>query len=107
MAYSYVYGGQLGTLDSAFATASLLPFVTGATAWHINGDEAVALNYKEEAGKPARYYQPDPFQASDHDPVVVGLDLPDASSSPGHTKLVWLVPLVLALAFVIYRRFSR
>jgi len=75
LAYSYTFNGQLGTLDYAMASADALPRVTGTTAWHINSAEAVALDYNEEFGKPAQYYQPDPFNGSDHDPVLVGLNL--------------------------------
>ncbi|MFZ1392745.1 MAG: ExeM/NucH family extracellular endonuclease, partial [Dokdonella sp.] len=39
-AYSYVFGGELGHLDYAFASTSLAGQVTGASAWHINADEA-------------------------------------------------------------------
>lgn len=34
--YSYLFGGQSGTLDYAFSSPSLNPYVTGASPWHIN-----------------------------------------------------------------------
>ncbi|NDJ78882.1 MAG: ExeM/NucH family extracellular endonuclease, partial [Chloroflexi bacterium] len=43
--YSYVYFGEAGTLDHALGTASILPQVTGAAAWHINADEPRILDY--------------------------------------------------------------
>ncbi|WP_372729309.1 ExeM/NucH family extracellular endonuclease [Nocardioides sp.] len=82
-AYSYVFQGQAGYLDHALASASLADKVTGVTEWHINADEPVALDYNTEfksAGQVARYYAPDAFRSSDHDPVLVGLDLNSAPS---------------------------
>lgn len=73
-AYSYVFGGQSGTLDYAFASASLLPQVLDATEWHINSDEPAVLDYNEEHNLDA-FYQPGPYRSSDHDPLVVELQL--------------------------------
>jgi uncharacterized repeat protein (TIGR01451 family) len=90
-AYSYLFDGQLGHLDYGFASASMLPQVTGADAWHINADESDLFDYNDEikdtgestfeekpdgsALTPPRVvYQPGtPYRASDHDPVLVGL----------------------------------
>lgn len=85
-AYTYVFDGQLGYLDYALANAPLLGQVTGATAWHTNADEVPLLDYNDtvkDAGEASferkssalPLYAPDPFRASDHDAVVVGLDL--------------------------------
>jgi endonuclease/exonuclease/phosphatase family metal-dependent hydrolase len=77
-AYSYTFFGESGYLDHALASASLASQVTGVTEWHINTDEPVALDYNEEFKTPNQvmtYYNPDPYRASDHDPVVIGLDL--------------------------------
>ena len=69
-AYSYVYDGQAGYLDHALASASLTAKATGTTEWHINADEPAALDYNDY--NQPDLYQPDPFRASDHDPVLVG-----------------------------------
>jgi len=74
-AYSYTFDGQAGYLDHALASASLLGQVTGATEWHINSDEPDVLDY-DTSFKPAAQdalYEVNPYRASDHDPVVVGL----------------------------------
>ncbi len=42
--------------------------------WHINTDEPAVISYDENFN-PAGYYSPDVYRASDHDPVIVGLDL--------------------------------
>jgi uncharacterized repeat protein (TIGR01451 family) len=90
-AYSYLFDGQLGHLDYGFASASMLPQVTGADAWHINADEVDLFDYNDEikdAGESTFEEKPDgsalvpprvvfapgtPYRASDHDPVLVGL----------------------------------
>ncbi len=76
--YSYVFDGQAGYLDHALASSSLSSQVTGATEWHINADEPRSLDYNTEfksLGQISSLYNADPFRASDHDPVIVGLDL--------------------------------
>jgi predicted extracellular nuclease len=71
-AYSYVFDGQAGYLDHALANASLLEHVTGVSEWHINADEPRAFDYND-FNQPD-LYAPDPYRASDHDPVLIGLE---------------------------------
>ncbi|ERN43024.1 putative extracellular nuclease [Rubidibacter lacunae KORDI 51-2] len=73
-AYTFTFDGQAGYLDHALVSPSLLGQVTGATAWHINTDEAEVLDYDEEFNSQP-YSAPDPYRSSDHDPVIVGLTL--------------------------------
>ncbi|MEO1617902.1 MAG: ExeM/NucH family extracellular endonuclease [Planctomycetota bacterium] len=70
--YSYVYYGQCGSLDHAFATASLADDVTAIATWHINADEPRFVDYNEEYN-PASLYEPSPYRSSDHDPVLIGI----------------------------------
>lgn len=72
--YSYVFDGFAGRLDHGFGTASIASKVTGATSWHINADEPLVIDYNTEFNPPA-YYSPTPFRSSDHDPMVLGLNL--------------------------------
>jgi len=77
-AYSYVFKGQAGYLDHALANASLAPQVSGINEWHINADEPRVLDYNEEfktANQQLEFYSSDVYRASDHDPVVVELNL--------------------------------
>ncbi len=77
LAYGYVFDGQSGYLDHALANASMEPQVTGAAEWHINADEANILDY-DTSFKPDpvdAIYAPDQFRSSDHDAVLVGLDM--------------------------------
>ncbi len=73
-AYSYVFQALSGYLDHALATASMDAQVTGVTEWHINADEPLVLDYNTEF-KTQDLYEPTPYRSSDHDPVIVGLDL--------------------------------
>ncbi|MBH9552669.1 ExeM/NucH family extracellular endonuclease [Inhella gelatinilytica] len=76
--YSYAFDGQWGALDHALATQSLARQVTGAAIWHLNADESASLDYNVESKSPAQLqslYAPDPYRSSDHDPVVIGLQL--------------------------------
>ncbi len=76
--YSFVFRGQAGTLDHALSNPDLTEQVTGAAIWHINADEPRVLDYNEEFKSPdqiTKLYAPDQYRASDHDPVLVGLNL--------------------------------
>lgn len=80
-AYSYVFDGLAGRLDHALATPSLSAKILGASTWHINADEPLIIDYNLEFKKPAcancgpDYYSATPYRSSDHDPVVLGLNL--------------------------------
>jgi predicted extracellular nuclease len=83
-AYGYAFDGQWGYLDHALASATLAAQVTGVTEWHINADEPVALDYNTEfksAGQVTSLFAADLFRSSDHDPVIVGLNLTPPSAS--------------------------
>lgn len=76
--YSYVFNGESSYLDHALASTTLLPQVAGTADWHINTDEPLALDYNVEfksAGQQTSFYSNEPFRSSDHDPVIVGLNL--------------------------------
>lgn len=79
-AYSFVFDGQVGTLDYALANASLTAQVTGVTEWHINADEPDAFDYNLEFGRDPARFTADAFRASDHDPVIIGLSLSGGST---------------------------
>ncbi|KFE63218.1 extracellular nuclease [Hyalangium minutum] len=72
--YSFVFDGQSGELDHALATPSLAARVRGITPWHINADEPAVLDYNTEFKTDDRY-APTPFRSSDHDPLLIGIDL--------------------------------
>lgn len=96
LAYSYVFDGQLGYLDYALANNALLPQVTGTTAWLINADEPDILDYDTSFKQPAQaaLFESNAYRASDHDPVIVGLDLnapPNCSGAFASPDTLWPV----------------
>lgn len=77
-AYSYTFGGELGYLDHALASASLLDKVVDTTEWHINADEPIVLDYNlnfQSVAQQDEWFAPDAYRMSDHDPVLVSLQL--------------------------------
>lgn len=72
--YSYVFDGETGALDHAFASANLKSQVSSVSAWHINADEPPVLDYNTEFKADDRY-DVTPFRSSDHDPLLIGLSL--------------------------------
>jgi uncharacterized protein len=74
-AYGFVFDAKVGYLDHALSNPSLTPQITGAAEWHINADEPDILDYNLDFGRPASFFRPDLYRSSDHDPVLVGLDL--------------------------------
>jgi uncharacterized protein len=93
-AYSYLFDGQSGYLDHALVNINLLPQVSGVAAWHVNADEPIDLDYDDDvltSGESAAdynqpgLYDPGPFRAADHDPVLIGLNL--AAISADYTDL--------------------
>jgi len=76
LAYSFTFDDQAGALDHALASASLSAQVTGTQEWHVNVDEPDAFDYNLDFGRnPTLFDGSLPFRGSDHDPVIVGLDL--------------------------------
>ena len=77
--YSYGFDGAAGGLDHALTTPNLSIRVTRAVEWHINADEPAVLDYNLENKQPVCAtcepdpYTPTPYRASDHDPLIVGL----------------------------------
>ncbi len=60
--------------------------ISGVTEWHINADEPTVLDYNTEfksANQVADFYAPDPFRSSDHDPVLIGLNLVPQGGAAG------------------------
>lgn len=84
-AYSYVFDGQTGTLDYIMGTGGILDDVAGVTEWHINSDEADAIDYQTEIRSndgttlfgtrdPSIFDADTAARNSDHDPVIVSFD---------------------------------
>ena len=76
-AFSFVFDGQRGALDHGLSTTSLTSQIAEVAEWHINAEEPGVLGYSTEFDDPGFYSGTDPFRASDHDPLIIGLDLGD------------------------------
>jgi predicted extracellular nuclease len=77
-AYSFVFDGLFGYLDHALSTDTLTRQVAGTTVWHINADEPDILDYDtsfKSATQIGFFDGTSPFRSSDHDPVIVGIDV--------------------------------
>lgn len=74
MPYSYVFNGLAGSLDHVLASSSLAPQVVGAAEWHNNADEPKDIDYNIESTG-TDVYRKNAYRASDHDPLVVSLNL--------------------------------
>ncbi len=79
--YSYVFDGEAGAIDHAVATPAFNSLVTSAIEWHVNADEPFVIDYNLEFKQPAcaacglDYYTATPYRSSDHDPLLIGLNL--------------------------------
>jgi predicted extracellular nuclease len=72
-AFSFIFDGQQGALDQALASGDIAGLVTGVTEWHINAQEPDLLSYSSQFNNPG-FFSEDVFAASDHDPLILGLD---------------------------------
>ncbi|PZO09232.1 MAG: nuclease [Lysobacteraceae bacterium] len=66
--YSFVWAGQSARLDHALLDVGLAGRLRGAAQWHANADESDRFDYRRDR-------ENDPWRASDHDPMLLGLDL--------------------------------
>ena len=77
-AYTFVFDGRFGRLDHAIAHPDLATRVTNTAAWPINADEVDLIDADTTYKGPTEeaLYAPDAYRASDHDPILLGIDLP-------------------------------
>lgn len=66
--YSFVWSAQAGRLDHALLDTGLATRLRGAAEWHNSADENAFFGYANDRDN-------DPWRASDHDPMLLGLDL--------------------------------
>jgi len=75
-AYSFVFDGQVGTLDYVLISDALQEKFNNAALWHINADEADAIDYNLDFGRDAGYFDAaTATRNSDHDPLLAGFTL--------------------------------
>lgn len=98
-AYSYVYKNEIGCLDHALANRSMAQQVVDVTVFHINADEPTLFSYASSS------WQNNMYRSSDHDPVIVYLNLGTYADSlfPNINKDLYVVqPLTTPDIFTIF-----
>ncbi|GGF36097.1 hypothetical protein GCM10010922_09080 [Microbacterium sorbitolivorans] len=72
---TYNYDGLDGSLDHVLANEAALELVSGVDVWQINGQEQVGFEYSRYNYNATILYDDSVYRASDHNPIIVGLDL--------------------------------
>jgi uncharacterized protein len=101
-AYTFNDGAQSGYLDHALATGTLVPQVAGIDVWHINADEPAAADFNTEHKTDDLFEADQPYRMSDHDPIVIELNLTPSAPETGRSALLWGIPGVV-LAILVLR----
>jgi predicted extracellular nuclease len=73
---SYEFDGQAGSLDHVLANTAAGNLITGRDVWQINAEESVGFEYSRYNYNATLLYQDNQIRASDHNPELVGLDVP-------------------------------
>jgi hypothetical protein len=69
------------------ASSELVNQISGITEWHINADEPHVLDYNTEfksLEQITSLYNADSYRASDHDPVIVGINMAPPPATTMH-----------------------
>ncbi|WP_324649370.1 ExeM/NucH family extracellular endonuclease [Georgenia sp. H159] len=74
---TYSFSGLVGSLDHVLGSPAAAQAVTGADIWNINAYEAIGLEYSRYNYNVTDLYDESPYRSSDHDPIIVGIDLND------------------------------
>lgn len=86
---SYSFSGLSGSLDHVLGNSAARDMVTGADIWDINAAESVAFQYSRYNYNVTQFFNAaDPFAASDHNPEIVGIDVPDVTGSYKRIQVV-------------------
>lgn len=94
-AYSYVYQGVSGCIDHAVANASMANQIVRAEVFHINADEPKMFEYKQNTS------QDNMYRSSDHDIVVVALNLGGTNKADISTEDNVIIQTISNRSFVI------
>lgn len=76
---TYVFDGKVGSLDHVLVSPGVMADqrVSGADVWSINSAESVLNEYSRVNYFASQLFEADtPFRSSDHDPIIVGVDVP-------------------------------
>lgn len=80
--HSYMFNGQVGSLDHLFASEAAAETISQAEVWNINAVEPIALEYSRYNGNASDLFSADIWRSSDHDPIVADLRF-EATEAPG------------------------
>lgn len=81
---TYLFDGLVGSLDHVLASPGAANAVTDTDIWNINSVEPIANEYSRFNYNVSNLYDTTAFRSSDHDPIVVGLEL--GGEEPGGVK---------------------
>ncbi len=82
---TYSFDGMIGSLDHVLANEAGMSLVVDADVWSVNAYESVGLEYSRFNYNVVPLFQESPYRSSDHDPLVVGLDLAAEEPDPDPT----------------------
>ncbi|WP_028771556.1 ExeM/NucH family extracellular endonuclease [Shewanella waksmanii] len=77
--WSYSFSDEIGSLDHILISPSLKDRVIDATDWHVNAAETGLYDYQNrfkgsiDGTGTHKFYKPDIYRASDHDPALITL----------------------------------
>ncbi|WP_110205364.1 ExeM/NucH family extracellular endonuclease [Nocardioides daejeonensis] len=80
--WSYSFEGMSGSLDHVLLNEAAQELATGADIWGINAGESLLFEYSRWNYHATDFHRATPYRSSDHDPVLVGLDLTDGTTEP-------------------------
>lgn len=95
---TYLFGGRVGSLDHILASPALTEKIESAQVWNINSVESIALEYSRYNYNITNFFEPNEFRSSDHDPLLVGMNLAEEpivfsdvkEGDPFYTEIMWL-----------------
>lgn len=83
--YSYGFQTLWGSLDHVLVSSALASQVGQVVKWQINAEEPPVLDYNtnfKSAAQVSSFYAADAYRSSDHNPIVLGLNLEGAPVGP-------------------------
>ncbi len=93
---SYNFDGAVGSLDHVFANEAAAADVTGVDIWTTNAYESVYYEYSRYNYNVTPLFDTSPFRASDHNPEIVGIDVPGSTTEPPETRTTPEIDVVLS-----------
>ncbi|MCS4294797.1 putative extracellular nuclease [Comamonas sp. BIGb0152] len=83
--YSYSFQTLWGSLDHVLVSSALSSQVGNVVKWQINAEEPPVLDYNtnfKSAAQITSFYAADAYRSSDHNPIVLGLNLEGTPVDP-------------------------